>query len=168
MKNLRFRNTIQVALWECEISGQISDGLWENARPMNHWIPWCDADVTVAESDDSVGRDFYARKDNYDFNSSKLVNVVGDRMILYARLALARFAIDDIQLLGSCFRDWDGEYTGPPSYDGSYYDRVRDCVEQIGEDQIREAVASNQDFDRRALRRELKDMKTIVRTRFNR
>ena len=75
---LAFRNAIQAKLWE-ELDGQISDGYWENARPYNHWRVWCRATVIVDPV--NVGRNFYAEKDNYNFNSSELLEWVGDRML---------------------------------------------------------------------------------------
>jgi hypothetical protein len=78
MTTLNVRNEAQKVLME-ELDGQISDGMWENARPMDHWIVWCDAEVVVDPT--NVGRDFYAMKDNYNLTSKDLLDVVGDRMI---------------------------------------------------------------------------------------
>jgi len=41
MNILYVKNENQVALFENEIKGQISDGMWENASPANHWKVWC-------------------------------------------------------------------------------------------------------------------------------
>lgn len=27
------------AIWEAEITGQLSDGMWENSTPHEHWKP---------------------------------------------------------------------------------------------------------------------------------
>lgn len=75
---LTVRNEAQKILFDQELSGQISDGMWENARPNDHWQPWCNAEVVVGTN---VGRNFYARKDNYNINSSELLSIVGDRML---------------------------------------------------------------------------------------
>ena len=40
-----------VALWRGEISGQISDGMWENSRPFDHWRFWC-CSITVLPGDE--------------------------------------------------------------------------------------------------------------------
>lgn len=37
----------QVALWQLELVGQISDGLWEGARPMGHFEFWCQLEVKL-------------------------------------------------------------------------------------------------------------------------
>jgi hypothetical protein len=75
---LAVRNESQRRLFEDELKGQLSDGMWENVAG-DHWIAWCDATVVV--DPDNVGRNFYARKDNYNFNSSALLDCIGDRML---------------------------------------------------------------------------------------
>lgn len=75
---LTVRNQAQKILFDEEMSGQISDGMWENTRPYDHWEPWCDAEVVVGEN---VGRNFYARKDNYNLTNKDLLDIVGDRML---------------------------------------------------------------------------------------
>lgn len=79
MATLNVRNEQQRILLEEELKGQISDGMWENARPDSHWIVWCDATVVV--DPENVGRDFYARKDNYNLTAPLLLEIVGDRMV---------------------------------------------------------------------------------------
>lgn len=78
MGTLTVRNEAQRILFTEELAGQISDGMWENTRPNDHWEVWCRAEVVVGPN---VGRDFYARKDNYNLNSSALLDCVGDRML---------------------------------------------------------------------------------------
>lgn len=97
---LRVRNLAQ-AIHMTEIDGQLSDGNWENARPENHWRPWCDAIVVV--DPENVGRNFYARKTSYRLNDKDLLDVVGPRMLAecyaaglvdYTRADLVRDLID--------------------------------------------------------------------------
>src|SRR6266487_2282190 len=85
---LYVRTLAQKILWDEELAGQISDGMWENTKPHNHWEPWCDATAVVAPG--NVGRTFYADKDNYQLNSKDLLSIVGDRMLgaVRARLGL--------------------------------------------------------------------------------
>lgn len=66
----------QKNLFVCEISGQLSDGQWENAKPYDHWQPWSNSDVKVGSR---VGRDFPVKKDGYNLGS--LLQYVGDRML---------------------------------------------------------------------------------------
>jgi hypothetical protein len=86
------RNLEQQALW-LELDGQISDGTWENARPLNHWEVWCKAEVKIAEHPFQLGRTFYAAKQNYDFTNAGLLKVVGKRMLGIVRIA-RRFGIE--------------------------------------------------------------------------
>jgi hypothetical protein len=81
--HLVVRNEAQRVLFEEELKGQISDGMWENTRPFDHWKAWSDAKVSVAEPghEHLIGRNFFAMKDNYNFASKALLDVVGDRMI---------------------------------------------------------------------------------------
>lgn len=79
MGTLAVRNLAQKVLMEDELQGQISDGMWENATPHDHWKPWCDAEVVVDPA--NLGRNFHARKDNYNFLAKDLLEVVADRMI---------------------------------------------------------------------------------------
>ena len=83
---LNVRNTAQLLALKCEMLGQLSDGHWENSRPDDHWIPWCDAKIEVNPS--SVGRNFYARKDSYNFLNRDLLEVVGERMLFQVKLGL--------------------------------------------------------------------------------
>lgn len=51
--NINFSGTMYlptpsaVALWHCEVSGQISDGMWENSTPRNHWVFWVSLDLKL-------------------------------------------------------------------------------------------------------------------------
>ena len=76
---LSVRNEVQAALWENEIMGQISDGMWENTQPYDHYEAWCDAEVVVADPDMKLGRNFFVQKDNYSLTT--VIQYVGDRMI---------------------------------------------------------------------------------------
>lgn len=76
---LNVRNEAQKVILEKEMFGQISDGMWENTSPHDHWEPWCDATVVVDPT--NVGRNFYARKDNYNLNNKELLEIVGQRML---------------------------------------------------------------------------------------
>lgn len=78
---LRVRTMAQKIMLDDELMGQISDGMWENTHPQDHWQPWCDATVVV--DPENLGRNFWCPKDNYQINSSELLSIVGDRMLGY-------------------------------------------------------------------------------------
>lgn len=46
---LYLENASQAAIFAFEIRGQISDGHWENSRPMNHWKWVCAIDFNINE-----------------------------------------------------------------------------------------------------------------------
>ena len=78
------------AIWEHEIKGQLSDGMWENTSPLNHWKFWSNTDAVhdeLAENHVLYERTAEEIKNNY--NLKKLVPYIGDRMILIAKLALS-------------------------------------------------------------------------------
>lgn len=76
---IRVNTQAQKWLLENELKGQISDGMWENTNPQNHWEAWSNAKVIVDPQ--NPGRNFRAVKDNYQLNSKNLLEVVGDRMV---------------------------------------------------------------------------------------
>lgn len=88
------RNLAQKILWDEELAGQISDGAWENASPLDHWEVWCDAEVVVG---DNVGRSFYARKDNYNLNRKDLLDAIGDRMLAAVQAQIPGYAEADMR-----------------------------------------------------------------------
>jgi len=66
----------QKNLFSAEITGQLSDGAWENTKPYDHWTPWAGSEVKVGSR---IGRDFPVKKDGYNLGS--LLDYVGDRML---------------------------------------------------------------------------------------
>ena len=44
---IHFANNEAACLFATEITGQLSDGRWENTRPYDHWKFWCNAEVIV-------------------------------------------------------------------------------------------------------------------------
>lgn len=74
----------QVAIFMYEVQGQLSDGMWENASPRDHWIDWSRAEVRVGSP---VGVNFYPRRNSYGL--SRLLEYVGDRIEYIGRAAKA-------------------------------------------------------------------------------
>ncbi len=84
-KTIVFANNNQVILYECELSGQISDGHWENASPRDHWKDMTGAHVTFSPDPAKQGvYGFYPRR-KYGFASPQLLEVVGNRMLFYVK-----------------------------------------------------------------------------------
>lgn len=112
--SIKLKSPSAVALWNCEVSGQLSDGNWENSRPHDHWEFWCDADVTF-DRDLDVGLNFkvelpqgcYGPTRNaynivslmnlrYDDRDSQSEYVLRDRMLAYARMGVAIDALSGV------------------------------------------------------------------------
>lgn len=78
-------------LFEHEIKGQMSDGMWENSQPHDHWEFWCDLDVEVGEEDhvqETVSLQ-ECKKAGYNLTSKELLSAIGDRMVAMGRMATA-------------------------------------------------------------------------------
>lgn len=108
---IRVENFEQKALLDLELTGQISDGHWENAKPFDHWMPWCHLDTIVDPS--NTGIDFWPKR-SYDFAAYDLLKVVRTRMILYVRLA-RHFGIELAKDLEKCFETIDENCNAMPS-----------------------------------------------------
>lgn len=72
-------------LWTSEITGQLSDGYWENAKPSDHWHFW--SNLVPRLGDPAVMANGHPVKDSYNLMS--LIDVVGDRMLSVGRAAVS-------------------------------------------------------------------------------
>jgi hypothetical protein len=100
---INFENKNQVILYECELSGQISDGQWENSRPYDHWKVMSNAEARVGSP---LGPSFRPRRP-YNFAAGSLISVVGNRMIYFVKFynAFPQVSFDkhwDINLSDFC------------------------------------------------------------------
>jgi len=87
---------VQIALWEHELIGQISDGYWENASPFDHYVFWCRLEKRLDPSGPprvETSCSYAILKHSYDFtklyvyNEGTKIRPVHDRMICLGRLA---------------------------------------------------------------------------------
>ncbi len=154
-----FANNVQKALWENQLRGQISDGVWENSRPYDHYKVWCNAEVTVAKNGEPTGRNFWAQKDNYNLLAP--IEYIGERMLVTAAL-------------GEMFPNFEGQL--PESADDfkSYAKWAAEgkewAIKQLAawaEAGITPEAVSEAEgkFTMKQLRKELSAMKKIIRTR---
>lgn len=111
------RNIRQLALFESELKGQLSDGNWENSRPYDHWEQPCSSEVVVGEGP-KYGPNFYPKR-SYNFANRDLVEVVGDRMIRAVRFALLGYPMQEIRHGLDDLSESDFTYTG------EYWDKKR-------------------------------------------
>jgi hypothetical protein len=86
---IEFTTQTALALWDCEILGQLSDGAWENTRPHEHWKFWHALDSAVgSENKVTVDKGTYSPycvKNRY--NIACLYEYVVDRMLAHGRMA---------------------------------------------------------------------------------
>lgn len=156
MKTINFRNQIQVVLFRVEILGQISDGNWENSRPYDHWRYWIGAEVKVNPA--NLGRNFYAVKDNYNLTDPGLIEAVGERMCWYAALAKKGYDVKVIRDLG----DYE-DYFARGSKGDYWQERDTQMKEIFGS--YENLCKEREGYSVKELRKELRDMKEIIRKR---
>jgi hypothetical protein len=77
--------TSSFLLWDWEITGQLSDGAWENTKPDDHWIFWANLEPKLGQP--QVQSDQRPLKTGY--NLSSLLEYVGDEMLKYGRFGKA-------------------------------------------------------------------------------
>ena len=75
------------ALWHSEITGQLSDGMWENSAPHDHWKFW--ARCVVAEGEPKLVCEGYNRPVKTGYNIAGLLPIIGDRMLKAGQMGLA-------------------------------------------------------------------------------
>lgn len=79
------------AIFTHELVGQFSDGMWENTGPHDHWEFWAGLETRVATGSEQPwlesDKKWLRKKKGY--NIASLYDIVGDRMLLIGRMALA-------------------------------------------------------------------------------
>lgn len=85
---ITFPNSSCVALWNNEITGQLSDGAWENTAPHDHWLFWCHLEARVANLGDAcevkTSHPWKCKKVGY--NLAGLYEYVGERMVATGKM----------------------------------------------------------------------------------
>lgn len=90
----------QVALWTHELTGQISDGQWENAGPWEHYRFWCRLNACLlpagaGEARVETDHGYLCDRDAYGFSSLYFLDEetgtrpIQDRMVRLGRMGLA-------------------------------------------------------------------------------
>jgi len=76
-----------IELWQNEITGQLSDGYWENSVPHDHWMPW--SKMEVKKGNPKAIYNGWIQRNKYAVDSKDLIDIVGDRMVNKGRMAKA-------------------------------------------------------------------------------
>ena len=140
---VRFRNTAQVVLYECEFKGQFSDGNWENTMPYDHWEIPCKAKAVVGEPGEKLGPANFWPRVLYGFSSPDLLSCIGDRMLFFVRYCAA--------FLPTNFdAHWDWEKWGEAFVEG-----------EVSPEEQSKFTAACRAYSMADLKRDLKDMSRI-------
>ena len=81
MKKLVFANQQQVILWNKEMRGQVSDGMWENSTPHGHWVEITNVNATADSNPDKQGCFGFTPQRRYNFANTQLLDIVGGRAL---------------------------------------------------------------------------------------
>lgn len=87
-----------LALWKYEVTGQISDGAWENSGPKNHYQFWCRLDSAVGAPKvehrrGECKRWYYGLTRLYTMKWEDGSYILRTRMVNMGRLAMAHEAL---------------------------------------------------------------------------
>jgi hypothetical protein len=170
---LNVRNIAQLLILKCEMLGQLSDGQWENASPIDHWQPWCSAEIKV--NPDAVGRNFWPRKANYNFTNGELLEVVGGRMLFQVKLGLWLHEIGGMELV-EMYTAWHWQFPeGTQDFvdderqskeGGSYWVEKWQALTGMGfTTEVVAEIDGWTGYTRKDLMADLRDLKTIFKTR---
>lgn len=161
---IHFETKEAAALFEHEIMGQLSDGMWENTRPSDHWKFWHDSEIIV---DGKVGYEhlsykYVIKKNNY--NIAALKQHVGDRMQAIVTAAkmnknpeLAEYIVDEH------FRN---VLKNNPS-DDYWCEKAIAVKDEFGEDLDKAAEELKANIDHKDLDKAIKEIKLMFKTRLN-
>jgi len=167
---IAFRNADQRVLWDCELTGQISDGQWENSLPQDHWEAWCAAATIVDPS--NVGYEgFYPRRDSYGFTRKTFLGVLADftpdphgfylagRAMEYVRVSRL-IGAEDTDLV-EAVRDG----IGYASLSSITNDKVLRTIVRFGLDPLRAAADDVAAYAITDLMADLRDIQSIIKVR---
>lgn len=160
---LTFRTETQVALFNHEIIGQLSDGKWENTRPSNHWQVWGRATVQHAKNDRTpIGRNFKADKCNYDLVAFAQENdCCHDRMLRYIRITKV-FGFSFLSTIKGSL-DLDGQAI-LPTHEGPFWDDRRNKLSGFNLERIQEVTEDSSIYSKKDLMTDLKEMQQAMRS----
>lgn len=162
MKNtLTLKNETQKLLFTQEIVGQLSDGRWENTRPLGHWKPWSDCEVVVGTE---VGRNFRVIKDNYNLTESSLLEIIGERMVNMVKIKFAVPQLDDESIREIADTDFESleRYARSEKSHNDFYSRRLAKVHQY-KLEIIEAKNNEHLYSMKDLRHDLREIKASMR-----
>lgn len=157
---LRVRTEAQKVLWDEELRGQISDGMWENSSPQDHYKQWCAAEIVVDPA--NVGRDFWVRRMGYRFNDKELLEVIGERMLRSVRVAKV-YGADKVNALSFLYENGGKAPSYLRTQKGAYWDAVRATLAGVDFGQVMEVATNEALYSEAEMQKDLRDLRKIIK-----
>ena len=163
---LYVQNKVQKALFDGELKGQISDGMWEDATPDDHWKPWSTAVVKVSDKCFGTNSGGMRIKRNYDFTDINLMVAVGNRMVSIANMTESGVKPTDVDKFApSVTGTTEGEFKWRASTSDYYKKELDEIEKKFGSFHELAIKAKNGPYnDFKKVRAELVQLKRAVRT----
>jgi len=170
---IKFQNQEQRIIFLYEMLGQISDGMWENTRPGNHYLPWMKIkeDNAVVDSENfGVDSSLRFAKRNYNFANKDLLDIVGERLIIkinlyrkYGQKILDLFAKDHWLIPDNLYSWEDMEFSTNPYF----VEKAKKLAAAgITKEMIKD-VCNNPVYTRKDLNKDCAGLKKVLKKVFN-
>lgn len=169
---IKVENQEQKIILRCEMLGQISDGMWENAKPYDHYRPWMrikEENTVVDPSDIGVDESFHFAKRNYNFVNKELLDIVGERIILKINLYLKHgqkildLLAKDHWLIPDSMDSWKDMEFSTNSY---YIEKTKKLSETGITKEMLQDVIDNPVYTRKDLNKDCNGLKKVFKTIF--
>ncbi len=105
MGKIHLKNKEDFIIWKEFVLGQLSDGTWENSKPLNHWEFWWKADYVI---DGTLGVEGTPKKYRYDIVSLMKTRELLQEMKDLIRWARSKYFTKEYSHIATFFidRDW--------------------------------------------------------------
>jgi len=172
-KVIYFKNKAQAILYTTEMTGQISDGHWENATPSNHYKDMTAAEIRIDPT--RPGTKNFVPKRYYGFSSTNLLEAVGDRMLAKVKMSMAfpQISSNDLDDFGDDFESKTSiqSLINYAEKGETYWvERLDKVKKSLGVSTNEELLAAQEKLDTvkysmEDMKRDLRDMSGIVQKR---
>jgi hypothetical protein len=154
-----------IALFKGEIKGQLSDGMWENTRPDDHWHFWQDLNVVLGHENIVVANPQAwrnrCRKNNYAL--TKLIPIIGDRMVKIGQMG--QHTTDDQAIrAGEYMPETFVEWQTCKVADRWRYDFIADYMKSVNEELARAFYAFKDTYGVKELKADLGRIKEAMKS----
>ncbi len=168
---ITFKTRDQAVIFAYEMLGQISDGVWENSSPHNHYKSFDGVEVKTGED---VGTQQLHLRRHYNFNNKELKDIVGNRMkdqVKTARVLGNKLNAKDLDLVSSYLMEsWEAVKRN--QNDKYWKEKLDDLYRVLSVnsidalEKIREDI-NTVDYSDKDLSRDLKEISYVVNGKAN-